>query len=40
MPGFSPVVFVAVLVAVETVEIADFADDPEYWDRVNDDPAD
>ncbi len=38
VPGFAPVVFVGLLVAGDTVEIADFADDPEYWNRINEDP--
>ena len=39
-PFFGPVVFAAVLVGEDRVEIADFADDPEYWDLVRSDPAD
>jgi hypothetical protein len=38
VPGFSPVVFVGLLVAADVVEIADFEDDPDYWDRIDDDP--
>lgn len=37
VPGFSVVVFIGMLVEQDTVEIADFAEDPDYWDIVNDD---
>ena len=37
---FGPVVFTGVLVGDDRVEIADFADDPEYWDLIANDPAD
>ena len=39
-PVFGPVVFTGVLVGERTVEIADFAEDPEYWDMVRGDPGD
>lgn len=37
-PVFGPVVFVGVLVEPTTVEIADFAHDPDYWRLIGDDP--
>lgn len=36
-PVFGPVVFVGVLLTEGVVEIADFADDPGYWDGFRDD---
>ena len=36
-PGFPPIVFVAVLTAPDTVEIASFDDDPGYWSLVETD---
>jgi hypothetical protein len=39
IPGFGPVVFMAVLVASETVEIAGFEDDPDYWDLTTENPG-
>ncbi|MFV0317704.1 MAG: hypothetical protein ACK5O2_12185 [Microthrixaceae bacterium] len=39
-PFFGPVVFTGVLVGDGMVEIADFADDPEYWELVRRDPID
>ena len=38
-PIFGPVVFIAVLLADGVVEIADFSDDPDYWDMVQEDPT-
>jgi hypothetical protein len=37
-PVFGPVVFIAVLVDVDVVELADFTDDPDYWRLIQDDP--
>jgi hypothetical protein len=37
-PIFGAVVFVAVLLDGEKVEIVSFAADPDYWAAVNDDP--
>ncbi|MEM9034583.1 MAG: hypothetical protein AAGD18_08325 [Actinomycetota bacterium] len=37
-PVFGAVVFVGVLVAPNTVEIAGCSVDPDYWDLINDDP--
>jgi hypothetical protein len=39
-PVFGPVVFVGVLVADGTVEIADFAIDPDYWSQFEEDDPD
>ena len=40
VPGFTPVVFIAVLVETDVVEIASFDDDPDYWDLIaNDEPS-
>jgi hypothetical protein len=39
-PFFGAVTFTGVLVGAETVEIAGFVDDPEYWTVVDDDPDD
>jgi hypothetical protein len=39
-PVFGPVVFYGYLVAPDRVEIADFADDPEYWTTIEGDPED
>lgn len=39
-PVFGPVVFVGVRIADGIVEIADFADDPDYWEMLGDDPDD
>jgi hypothetical protein len=33
-------VFIGLLVADDVVEVADFEDDPDYWDRIDDDPSD
>ena len=30
-PFFGAIVFIAVLIETDTVEIADFEDDPDYW---------
>lgn len=38
VPGFPPIVFMGVLVESDLVEIAGFADDPDYWDLVDNDP--
>jgi hypothetical protein len=38
-PGFGPFVFIGVLVAPGAVEIADFEEDPDYWDLTNEDPG-
>lgn len=35
---FGVVVFIGVLTADDTVEIADFADDPGYWSTIDRDP--
>lgn len=40
VPGFTPVVFIGVLVAPDLVEIAAFDDDPDYWDLAESDPRD
>jgi hypothetical protein len=37
--GFTPIVFVGVLVESRLVEIAAFEDDPDYWDLVANDPG-
>ncbi|MGQ0824687.1 MAG: hypothetical protein ACT4OX_06630 [Actinomycetota bacterium] len=37
-PGFGAIVFIGVLVGEDVVEIGDFTEDPEYWDKVNEDP--
>jgi len=39
VPGFSVVVFIGVLIEESVVEIADFAEDPDYWDMINNDPS-
>ena len=39
-PVFGPVVFLGVLIELDVVEIADFAIDPDYWEMINEDPAD
>ena len=39
-PFFGPVVFTGVMVDDDRVEIADFSDDPEYWDLLRSDPPD
>jgi hypothetical protein len=39
-PVFGPVVFVGVLVEPGVVELAEFGDDPDYWDLIGDDPND
>lgn len=38
-PVFGALVFVGVLVEPGVVEIADFEDDPDYWDLIQDDPT-
>ena len=40
VPGFTPIVVIGVLAAPDTVEIAGFDDDPDYWDMVENDPRD
>lgn len=37
-PAFGAIAFAGVLVADGVVEIADFSDDPDYWDLIQDDP--
>ncbi len=37
-PVFGPVVFVGVLLDADVVELAEFDDDPDYWDLIGDDP--
>jgi hypothetical protein len=37
-PFFGPVVFVGIVVMDAFVEIVDFADDPDYWNVIEDDP--
>jgi hypothetical protein len=37
-PFFGPIVFTAILTSDESVEIMAFADDPDYWDRIADEP--
>ena len=37
-PVFGAVVFIGVLVDSDTVEIADYTTDPDYWSTVDDDP--
>jgi hypothetical protein len=37
-PVFGALVFIAVLVEPGVVEIADYADDPGYWDLIQGDP--
>ena len=37
-PAFGAIVFAGVLVADGVVEIADFRDDPDYWDLIRDEP--
>lgn len=39
-PFFGVIVFTAVAVGDDLVEIADFADDPDYWGLIRDDPTD
>jgi hypothetical protein len=39
-PVFGPTVFIGVRLRDDTIEIADFEPDPDYWDLVDDDPAD
>lgn len=39
-PVFGALVFVGVLVEPDTVEIADFEADPDYWSLIEDDPND
>lgn len=39
-PVFGPVVFVGVLVEPAVVELAAFAQDPDYWQLIEDDPDD
>jgi hypothetical protein len=38
-PIFGVVAFVAVAVVDGSVEVVDFADDPDYWSVIEDDPA-
>jgi hypothetical protein len=38
VPGFTPIVFIGVLVEPDLVEIAGFDDDPDYWDMIENDP--
>jgi hypothetical protein len=37
-PVFGPTVFIGVRLRDDTIEIADFEADPDYWDAVDDDP--
>lgn len=37
-PFFGPIVFTAILIDDGAVEIAAFADDPDYWDVIANDP--
>lgn len=37
-PYFGAVVFIGVLVGGGVVEVVDFADDPDYWSALEDDP--
>jgi hypothetical protein len=37
-PVFGAVVFIGVLVDSDTIEIADYTTDPDYWSTVDDDP--
>ncbi len=37
-PIFGAVTFIAVLLSTGEVEVADFADDPEYWSVIDADP--
>lgn len=39
-PFFGVVTFTGVLVQPDTVEIADFVSDPDYWTMIDDDPDD
>ena len=39
-PVFGAIVFVGVLVAADTVELAEYEADPEYWALIEDDPND
>ena len=39
-PVFGPVVFVGVLLDANVVELAEFDDDPDYWDLIGEDPDD
>lgn len=39
-PVFGAVVFVGVLVEAGVIEIADFEEDPDYWDLIGNDPVD
>lgn len=39
-PFFGALVFVGVLIDPGTIEIADFAIDPDYWSTVENDPSD
>jgi hypothetical protein len=38
VPGFTPIVFIGVLVEPDLVEIAGFDEDPDYWDLIENDP--
>jgi hypothetical protein len=38
-PTLGPLVFVAVLVESDTVEVADFSVDPDDWNLIDDDPG-
>ncbi len=39
-PVFGALVFIGVLIDPDTIEIADFAIDPDYWSTVENDPND
>ena len=39
-PVFGALVFVGVLVEPDTIEIADFEVDPDYWETIENDPND
>jgi len=37
-PVFGPTVFIGVRLRDDTIEIADFEPDPDYWDLIDEDP--